>query len=257
MTDSLTITICVVLGAAIIGAFIKGRTRDKCLLSYATDLVSLVTRDNKVVYGRLHVESTGLEFRYQTRHKDQDGHFESSFILYRHEFASIQYILRFHDELDAERQQEREKNLKRIYHPNFLRRTGRRIGNFFKTIRDSMMEVVNLLIDQAKRRGPAGAFLSSKDKYISRVKSDVMSTISTAYEPLYERHIGSRIVLEVDDEGKKVEYCGILKEYTADFIEVMDIQYTLDEQVGPRVADIIVPRKISQVRHSAEWRKRD
>ncbi len=252
MSDSLTVTIFVVLAAAIIGAFLKGRTRDKCLKSYEDDLVTLISSEGKVIYGRLHVESTGLEFAYQTDHHDNDGHVETSYLLYRHEYPSIHSILRFHDEMDEAHKIEREKALKRVYHPNFFRRTMRKMANFFKTIRDSVMEVVNLVIDQAKTRGPAGAFLSSKDKYISRVKTDMINTISTAYEPLYERHIGLRVVVEMQLGERIVEYCGILKDYTADFIEVMDIQYTLKDEEGPRIADIIVPRKISQIRHSAE-----
>jgi len=180
MTDSLTITIIVIILVAIIGAFLKGRVKDKCLLSYANDLVTLLKVDGKIIWGRLYVESTGLEFQYQKEHKDADGHNESSYILYRHEYPSIQAILRFHDELNEQCQKDRKRELEKIYHPSFLRRMGRKIANFFKTIRDSVMEVVNLIIDQAKKRGPAGTFLSSQDKYLSRAKTEVAETISAA-----------------------------------------------------------------------------
>ena len=252
MTDSLTITIIVIILTAIVGAFIKGRTKDKCLLSYANDLVTLLKTDGKAIWGRLHVESTGLEFRYVKEHQDADGHLETSYILYRHEYPSIQTVLRFHDELDEQCQKDRKRELEKIYHPTFLRRTNRKIANFFKTIRDSVMEVVNLVMDQAKKGGPAGAFLSSKDKYISQVKTEMAGAISTAFEPLYERHIGAKVVLEMDRDGKNHEYCGILKDYTSEFIEVMDVNFELDDKSPARLADIIVPRKAGQIRHMAE-----
>ena len=40
--------------------------------------------------------------------------------------------------------------------------------------------------------------------------------------------------------------------YTAEFIELMEIQFKLDEKSEARMADIIVPRKIGQIRHMAE-----
>lgn len=128
----------------------------------------------------------------------------------------------------------------------------RKVTNFFKTIRDSVMEVVNLIIDQAKKKGPAGVMLSSQDKYISQMKTQVMDSMATAFEPLLERHIGAKVVLEMERDGKNCEYCGILKDYTAAFIELMDITVKIDENSPDRIADIIVPRNVGLVRHVVE-----
>ena len=54
-------------------------------------------------------------------------------------------------------------------------------------------------------------------------------------------------------KGDKIfEYCGVLKEYTADFIEIMDIDYTVKDGESPCKADIVVPRKLGLIRHLGE-----
>ena len=79
-----------------------------------------------------------------------------------------------------------------------------------------------------------------------------MSSVATAYEPLLERHIGRKVVIEQVKGDKVIELVGVLKDYTADFIEVMDIDYTVAETDTPRKADIILRRACGIVRHLAE-----
>ncbi len=47
--DSLTITIIFIILSTVIGAFIKGRMRDKCLLDFAKDLVNIELTGGKVI----------------------------------------------------------------------------------------------------------------------------------------------------------------------------------------------------------------
>lgn len=60
--------------------------------------------DNKIVWGVLEIESTGLELIYRDGVQD-DQHMESSYILYGEEYASIQAIYRFVDQLTPENKQ--------------------------------------------------------------------------------------------------------------------------------------------------------
>ena len=69
------------------------------------------------------------------------------------------------------------------------------------------MEIVNLLISQAKKATPAGAILTSQDKYVSRMKQELMGSVGTSFEPLLERYIGHRVVLELIRGDKILEYC--------------------------------------------------
>ena len=84
------------------------------------------------------------------------------------------------------------------------------------------------------------------------MKQDLMGSVGTSYEPLLEKYIGHKVVLEFIKGDKIFEYCGVLKEYTADFLKVMDIEYKLKEIEPPRKADLIVPRNYALVRHLGE-----
>ena len=251
--DSTTaITILFIIFAAGVAAFIRKRSRDKCLRDFEKNMVTLEDTSGKTIWGKLRVENTGLEFIYPAKHKDEQGHDEASYILYKYEYPKIKAVIRFHDELSESNKKQREKELKRTYHPTMLRRLKRKIKNVFKTIRDSVMEIVNLLISQAKKATPASKMLTSQDKYVSQMKQELMGSVGTSFEPLLERYIGHKVVLEMIKSDKIFEYCGVLKEYTAEFIEIMDVNYKIKEDQPARTADLVVPRKLGLIRHLAE-----
>lgn len=246
------ITIIFIVLATGVGAFIRRRSRDKCLRDFERNMVTLEDKGGKAVWGKLRVENTGLEFVYPEKQEDSDGHLECSFILYKHEFEHISAVLRYHDELSEANKKKRHNQLERVYHPGLLRRAKRRVLNVFKTVRDSVVEVINLLMSQAKKATPAGRVLTAQDKYVSQMKAELIGSVGTSYEPLLERYIGRKVVLEVIKGDKIHEHCGVLKDYTADFIEIMDVDYKAAEEQPVRKADMVVPRNHAVVRHLAE-----
>ena len=247
-----TITIVFIVVAAGVAAFVRRKSRDKCLRDFEHNMVTLEETSGKTVWGKLRVENTGLEFVYPQKHKDEDGHDEASYILYKYEYPNIGAVVRFHDELSESNKKNREKELKRTYHPGPVRRLKRKIRNIFKTVRDSMVEIVNLLISQAKKASPAGKMLTSQDKYVSQMKQELMGSVGTSFEPLLERYIGHKVVLELIKGDKVFEYCGVLKDYTAEFAEIMDVDYRMKQDQPARKADLVVPRKLGVIRHLAE-----
>jgi len=246
------ITIIFIVLATAVGAFVRKRSRDKCLRDFEQNMVTLEDTTGKTIWGKLRVENTGLEFVYPEKQEDEQGHEEASYILYKYEYPKIGAVIRFHDELSERNKKEREKELKRTYHPGLWRRGKRRFLNVLRTVRDSIVEVVNLLISQAKKATPAGKMLTSQDKYVSQMKQELMGSVGTSFEPLLERYIGHKVVLELIKGDKIFEHCGVLKEYTAEFVEIMDVNYKIREDQTARTADLVVPRKLGLIRHLAE-----
>ncbi len=246
------ITVIFVILSAGVAAFVKGRKRDKCLKDFAGDVVTVEHAAGKAIWGNLRVENTGMELTYADKQADEDGHTEASYILYKYEYSNIQMLIRFHDQLSEASQKQREEQLKQTYHPAFLSRQKRKTLNVFKTVRDSVMEIVNLLIANARKAAPAGAVLGTQDKYVSQMKQELIGSVGTSYEPLLERYIGHIVVLEMIKADKIFEYAGVLKDYTAEFIEIMDVNYKTDLDQSPGKADIVVPRKLGIVRHLGE-----
>ncbi len=252
MPDTFAITIIFIVLATVVAAFVRRRSRDKCLKDFGRNMVTLEETGGKIIWGKLRVENTGLEFVYPAKHADEQGHDETSYILYKYEYPKIATLVRFHDQLSELNKKKREKELKRTYHPTLLLRLKRKIQNVFKTVRDSVMEVLNMLISQAKKAAPAGAVLTSQDKYVSQMKQELMGSVGTSFEPLLERYIGKMVVLELIKGDKIFEYCGVLKDYTAEFVEIMDVNYKVKEDQPARKADLVVLRKYGVIRHLGE-----
>ncbi len=221
-------------------------------MALSDDQVTLEQTDGKNIWGRLRVEITGIELVYTSSHKDQGGHVETSYILYKHEFPNMQAIVRFVDELDEKGKKKRGKELRTAHDPSAFRRLRRRTANLFNTLRDSVMDGVNLVVGRAKKSAGMGAALTKEDKYVSQLKTELFTSTGTAFEPLLEHHIGKRVVIEMVRNDEVIEYAGFLKDYTADYLSIMDVGYSGANAEPPRKADLVIPRLVSVVRHLAE-----
>jgi len=250
--SSFTITVIFIALSTMVALVIKMIHRDKCLKGFTGDTVTLEQLSGKIVWGRLRVENTGLELLYPNKHKDKQGHDEASYILYKYEYPNIQALIRFHDDLTENGRKERDRELKRTYHPRLLQRLKRKIQNLIRTARDAMAEVLNVLISRAKKSSAVGSTLTTQDKYVSQIKQEVIGSVGTSYEPLLEKYIGHKVVLELMKGDKVSEYPGVLKDYTAEFIAVMDVNYKIREDKAIRKADLVVLRKYGVVRHLGE-----
>jgi hypothetical protein len=84
------------------------------------------------------------------------------------------------------------------------------------------------------------------------MKQELVGAVGTSFEPLLERYIGHKVVLKVTRADKMFEYCGVLKDYTAEFIEIMDVEYKAQQEQAAQKVDLVVLRKYGTVRHLGE-----
>jgi hypothetical protein len=84
------------------------------------------------------------------------------------------------------------------------------------------------------------------------MKNEMIGSADTAYEPMLEKYIGHRVVTEFLHKEQPVEMTGVLKDYTADFIELLDVEYWTGQEDERKQADVLLPRKRAVVRHLAE-----
>ena len=251
MPDTFAITIIFIVVCTVAGAFIKGRTKDLCLRDFSGYTVTLEKTGGKVIWGKLRVENSALELVYSEPYTDEgDAHVETSYIIYKSEYGEIKMLARYIDDLDPKRVKTREKDLKKTYHPHWSSRLMRRGRNFFGTVRDSLLEVANLFMGRVRSMTPAGKMLEGQDKYVSQLQQQATTAIQTSYEPTLERYMGKKVVLAVMQDGKKTEYAGILKDYTTEFIEIMDTRHAAAGGQEPRKADLVIPRALGIVRHA-------
>lgn len=224
MDLSLFITIGLIFLVSLIGAYIRSTLKDPCLKSFDGFHVTLERANGKVIWGVLHVAPTGLELRYQSAVQDE-RHIESSYILYASEYDDIQTLYRYADQLSEEGKRRRQADIERSFHPNLLRRFARSTRNFLTTATDSLNEALGLLLGRVQKAG--SRYLSEKtDVTLGKLSGKVLGQVSAStYDPLLEQVIGQRVVIELQEGNEIHEHVGIFKNYSAHFIEVLDVQY--------------------------------
>jgi len=251
MQDTFLITIVLIVLCTMAGAFARGRSRDKCLRDFCGFPARLLKKDGKQVWGTLRVEHSGIELVYQAPYLDgEDAHVETSYILYKSEFDGMKALVRCPEEFDAALLARRQRDIERTLRPSWASRAGRKARNFFGTVRDSLLEVVNLFLGRLRTATPVGRILQGQDKYINQLQQQAGASLGTSYDPILERYIGRNVVIAVAVEDERTEYAGILKDYTSEFLEVLDISHRAGPENAPRKADMIVPRSIAVVRHA-------
>ncbi len=257
LDNVIVITLLVLLGAGLISAYMRGVRVDACLHSFEGFMTTVRLTSGKEVWGQLDVETTALELRYRKDHFDSQGHIETSSIIYKAEFPLIDVIIRFNDELSPAEAQRRDRVLARSFHPGPVRRLRRRLRNVFNTTKDAVAEAVSVASSTMRLgKGASGAALSSQQKSVSRAGAEVIESFGNVYDPTLEKHIGRIVVLEVGGkDGQVAEYVGVLREYSPEFLEVLDIPF--EDKGRVRQADLLVPRLHGFIRHSGEPLSKD
>ncbi len=227
---SLLVTLAAIFAATLLGSYLQTRRKDPCLGAFDGYHVTLQLENGKLIWGELQVEPSGLELCY--RRAVQDGHhLETSYVLYADEYGQIHAFFRFADELTPENQARREQDIRRSFHPNFWQRSKRRLRTFLATARESMAAAVGVLVGRARK--PAARYITDTgETYLKQLGVDAISHAGTSYDPLLERFIGRKVVVEMLEGGEVHEHVGILKNYTADFLEILDVQYPFPQSVS-------------------------
>jgi hypothetical protein len=179
-------------------------------------------KDGSLVWGRMVVFPHGIELLYSRPFRSRGGFTNTSYIMFSNEMESIQAIYRFHTELSPANQIRRKLKVKRTANPGILRRFARHMRNFINTFRDAINESMGLLLNRMKG-STSSVLFKTQDERLKKVGSSALGAVGNAYDAILERYIGRRIVLELQpDDGEREEYCGVLQEYSPDWIAILD-----------------------------------
>ncbi|NOZ27863.1 MAG: tetratricopeptide repeat protein [Chloroflexi bacterium] len=221
MDISLLVTILVIFAAALLGSYLRSIQRDRCLKSFDGFHIFVEMKDGRMIWGTMSLESTGMELLYRDSVHDEQ-HIETSYILYRDEYGNIQAIYRYTDQLTPENIERRNRDLERSFHPGLFRRLGRKTRDFINTASDSVNEALNLVLGRV-RAPTVPVITDTSQKYLTQVGKNIIGYVGTRYDPLLERYVGSRVVIEVVEGDTVNEYVGVFKEYSSDFLELLDV----------------------------------
>jgi len=239
--DSFTITIIIISLSGFIGAFIKGKKKDRCLKELNQSNIHIIKMNGKEkgesdILGRLNIEANCMEIKLNDNAKKEN------LILYKNEYVSINKIIRYTELQNAKEKKERQIEFNKITNPSLFRKMKRTIIIFFNITKDAIFELSETMLSKTK--------LSSlnQTEFVESIKNHTsQSATISSYQPIWERYIGKKVVLEQIIDNIKIEYSGILKEYSGNYILLYDVSFENKSQM--QNSDIIFPRGNSVIRN--------
>lgn len=220
----------VLLGlTAFLGAFLQARAKDKVLSHFDRYHVTVEKKNGRIIWGTMRLHPTGMELIYKYDVLDEQGHIETSYMLYKGEFRELQGIYRYVDEMTEENKARREKDLRDSFHPSPFRLLRRKSRNFMNAAADALQAMLDLIIRSTRPGGQRIAFQGQRQ--MRKVGKSLVGYVGNAFDPMLEEYIGEKVVVEVEEDGVVYEMVGILKDYTSDFLEVLDVQRPESHQI--------------------------
>jgi len=222
MDLSLLVTLAVIFVATLIGSALRASSKDRCLEDMSGYHVTIERKDGRIVWGEMRLFSSGAEIEYREDVRDEQHHTETSYVLYKNELTEAQAIYRYADDLTEENQRRRDASVRRAFHPNFARRFVRALRNFLNTAANSLTEALNLLLGRSKIVTDQLVLTQGQNEIKGLTKS-ILGYVGTSYDDLLESFIGAQLVVETSDAEATYEYLGVLKDYTATYLQILDV----------------------------------
>ena len=215
------LTLALIFASALFSAFVKRRSRDRCLKVLHGNMVTAVLPDGKRVWGTMQVFPQGIELKYTNEHTDRDGHTETSSILFGDQLNKVTGFHRYHADLDEKKQKRRKKQIQKAWHPSLFKRFLPSVRNIANTFRDAFQQSFGMMLSQIQK-SPGGAALKGQDKQLKKIGEEALGAAGNAFEPILERHIGRRVVVEelIDEEWGELP--GILTDYTRNWLLLLE-----------------------------------
>lgn len=219
-------TIFLIFAVSFASTYLARLVRDRCLHDFEGFATAVELKTYERYWGRLRTFSSGLEVAYPRPYQNPDGHTETSALFLKDRMGNIQSIHRYHDELSPLKQAQRQRAIERAYHPALHQQLWRALRNFFNTFRDAVSEAVGFAISRFKQVS-SSQVVQTQDTRLTKIgKTVVDTTARQEYEPILELYIGRRVVAEELRPDKTVlAHVGILKDYTGDWLELLDCQF--------------------------------
>jgi hypothetical protein len=224
MDAGFLLTLGIIFLFALFGSYIGGRRRDACLKDFDGYHITVEKTSGRLIWGTMQLFSSGIEFEYKTNVQDQ-AHVETSYFMYKAEYAEVQALYRYADELSAENQLERDRALEKSFHPGPLRVLSRKLSNFANTAGDSLSEAIGYVTGQARAKQKTQALSETGEAYLKKLGKDLIGHMGNSFDPLLESCVGVKVVVELLEGENVRERVGVLKDYSADFLEILDVLY--------------------------------
>ncbi len=215
-------TIVMTLIATITGIILTTIKKDKLLKSLSGQLITIEMQDGVRNRGRLRVESEGIEVIAE---KTKEGTNEKvSYILRKDEMGKVHALVRYLDLLTESEKEQRSDELATAYHPSIIMRLRRKIRNVINQLRRVATDLFNAFFAR-RAKGRLNVEGTTLETDYQKTGQQAIEAMTAAdYDSLIDKLIGTRVIVQVQTTAKQ-EYVGVFKDYTSDFIELLDVNY--------------------------------
>jgi hypothetical protein len=243
------LTLLFIFLTAIVTAIVTKWSRDKCLKFFHQYHVTLERGRGQTIWGMLKVFSSGVEIMYDHPFADHLGRRKTSYMIYQQELdQQLLSVLRYHDELSPQNQENRRRQVQRTFNPGPLRRSWRSVRNFVNTLRDAFNAAIGAAVGQYQRMNPASAVVATQAGQVTQIGQTLLGRFANAYEPLLEQYIGQPVILDVADpinpNNAIVEYTGFLADYTQNFIAIFNVNHKSGDGLRVELPDVEMGEKL-------------
>ncbi len=238
------------LGATI-AAIATRRKRDRCLKYFNREPVIILMQSGKWIWGHFIAYPKAMELVFDKPEKDDSGHIKASYVLYTPEVDGIKKIIQPPPKAGTKEHDRWQKEIKRIANPSIFRRLRRWLWNMFNTLRDAVSQSLSMVIGSMKKATPMGK-VSGADKRAGEIGNTLLGTVPNSYEPVLEKYLSKQVIVEMLEDGKVIEFAGLLQEYSGKYLLLRNVAFQPDVDIGtplPDRFDIIFPRNKALVRH--------
>lgn len=222
------------LGATIT-AVLNARRIDRVLKEFRGYHVHAALRDGRRIWGNLAAYPNGIELRYRRPYRNTNGMLENSFILYQSEYNVVRAIVRLNSDLTDSLRKRRLEELRRYYYPTLPRRFWRWSLKQLAILRDAYVKSLTVILGQAKKAAGASSMaatvLTTQDQRLTEIGTTVIGAVNLAHDPILERFFGRWVVAEIKEDTGWREILGVLKEYSAEWIELLEAAWPRELEV--------------------------
>jgi hypothetical protein len=209
----------------VVTTLLAARQRDRCLKTFHKYFAAVTRLNEAPVWGTARVFSKGLVLAYRDPVRHPAAPTKTSFMMFEPDLAKIHAVYRYHDTICEENRRRRTRQVRRMARPNLLRRLWRRTRNLINSLRDAFGKAIGAILGQMQKTKPKSRVLATGGKPLESVGTTIFGHVANAYEPLLEAHIAKPVVLELAGpaEGQLREYGGVLGEYSAGYVMVLNV----------------------------------
>lgn len=226
MDSIFLLTIGFIFLGALFSNVMKWRNKDRVLKDLDKFNCTVEMQNGKRIWGKTKVYANGMELHFSGTAKNSMGDPIKSYIFYTDDIDKVRAIYRNHTELSKKNQERRDKEIFAVGNPAFTAVVKRKSRIFFNMFNDAINEALNVFLSRMKGGKSNSGVFNTQSDYLKKMGTTALSAVGNAYDPILERYINNRVVVSLQDDLQKDEFCGFLKEYSSAWLSILDCRLT-------------------------------